>query len=250
LPASTLLVGGFTTLPILLGLGLVLASEWAGRRLGESPAARSRWALGTGLGLLLWLLLSGAAAASGVLRRFDAVPPPFAALLVAILAIGIVLACSRLGTRLIRGLPLAALVGYQVFRFPLELLMHRAYTEGLMPVQMSYSGRNFDILTGIGAGLLGLALLRWNVPRWMIWAWNLGGFVLLVNIVTVAILSTPLFRWFGDDRLNVFVTYWPFVWLPAIMVVAALMGHIVVLRKLRLEGGRGQNRQRPLRAKA
>jgi hypothetical protein len=236
LPASTVLIGGFTALPILLGLGLVLAGDWAGRQLGEDPATRRRWALGTALGVLLWLLLSGAAAASGVLRRFDAVPPPFAGLLLAILAIGIILPLSPLGTRLIRGLPLAALVGYQVFRFPLELLMHRAYTDGLMPVQMSYSGRNFDIITGIGAGLLGLALLRWSVPRWMIWACNLGGFVLLVNIVTVAVLSTPIFRWFGDDRLNVFVTYVPFVWLPAVMVTAALMGHILVLRKLRRAG--------------
>jgi hypothetical protein len=42
-----------------------------------------------------------------------------------------------------------------------------------------------------------------------------------------------VFRWFGDDRLNVFVTYPPFVWLPAILVPAALMGHILVWRRMR-----------------
>jgi hypothetical protein len=63
--------------------------------------------------------------------------------------------------------------------------------------------------------------------------WNVMGFVLLVNIVTVAIVSTPLFRWFGDARLNTFITYVPFVWLPAVLVTAALMGHILVWRKLR-----------------
>jgi hypothetical protein len=233
--ASSLLTGGFTALPTLLGLGLVLAGDWAGRRRDESAATRRRWAVGTGLGVLVWLLLSAAVAATGVLRRFDTVPPPFAGLVLAITAIGIIVPCSPLGTRLIRGLSLAALVSYQVFRFPLELLMHRAYTEGLMPVQMSYSGWNFDILTGISAGLLGLALLRRRVPRWVVWAWNVGGFALLVNIVTIAIVSTPLFGWFGDDRLNTFVTYPPFVWLPAVMVTAALMGHVLVLRKLRLE---------------
>ena len=146
---------------------------------------------------------------------------------------------SPLGTRLIRGLPLAALVGYQVFRFPLELLMHRAYVEGIMPEQMSYSGRNFDILTGISAGLLGLILLRSPVPRWVVHVWNVAGFALLVNIVTVALVSSPAFAWFGRDRLNVFVLYPPFVWLPAVMVLAALMGHILVWRKLRIgESGR------------
>jgi hypothetical protein len=38
---------------------------------------------------------------------------------------------------------------------------------------------------------------------------------------------------FGDDRLNVFVVYPPFVWLPAVLVLAALAGHLIILRALR-----------------
>ena len=143
--------------------------------------------------------------------------------------------CSPLGSLLVRGLPLWFLVGSQVFRFPLELLMHRAFTEGVMPEQMSYSGQNWDILTGISAGVLGWWLARRPVPRWVVGAWNLGGLVLLVNIVTVAVVSTPIFRWFGDDRLNTFVTFVPFVWLPTVLVTAALMGHVLVWRKLHAE---------------
>ena len=61
-----------------------------------------------------------------------------------------------------------------------------------------------------------------------------GGLLgLLLNILTVAVLSTPRFRYFGDDQLNVWVTYPPFVWLPAVMVVAALAGHLVVFRAVR-----------------
>ena len=231
--ASALVTGGFVVLPVLLSLGFLVAQDWAGRRLGESPATRRRWMIGTGLGTVVWLLLTAGVAATGVLRRFDIAPPPLAWVLLSVTALGILVPYSPLGTRLIRGLPLAALVGYQVFRFPLELLMHRAYIEGVMPVQMSYSGWNFDILTGIGAGLLGLALLRWDVPRVVVHIWNVAGFALLVNIVTIAVLSTPAFGWFGRDRLNVFVLYPPFVWLPAVMVTAALMGHLLVWRKLR-----------------
>jgi hypothetical protein len=63
-------------------------------------------------------------------------------------------------------------------------------------------------------------------------AWNVLGFALLVNIVAVAVLSTSLLRWFGDERLTLFVTYAPYVWLPTVLVVAPLMGHILVWRKL------------------
>lgn len=231
--ASPLVAWGFVALPLLVAAAFVAACEWAGRTLGQDVAARRRRALRVSAAVLGWLILTALAAGSGILRRFDSTPPPFAALIVAVLVLGIGVPCSSLGTLLVRGLPLWALVGSQVFRFPLELLMHRAYVEGMMPVQMSYSGWNYDVVTGISAGLFGLWLARGSAPRVIVGAWNVLGLLLLANIVTIAILSTPLFRWFGDDRLNTFVAYPPFVWLPAVLVTAALMGHILVWRRLR-----------------
>jgi hypothetical protein len=235
--ASAVVIGGFVILPLLVAAGFVLACEWAGRRLGEDAAARRRRLVRVGAGVLAWLLLTALVAGSGVLRRFDATPPPFLILALAVGVVGFIVSYSPLGARLVRGLPLWALVGFQVFRLPLELLMHRAYVEGVMPVQMSYSGQNFDILSGITAGILGVWLYRAQVPRWVVAAWNVFGFVLLLVIVAIAILSTPVFRSFGDERLNVFVTYPPFVWLPAILVMAALMGHVLVWRWLALTRG-------------
>jgi hypothetical protein len=230
--ASAFVTGAFVVLPLLVAAGFVLAFEWAGRRLGEDVARRRRRAVRVGVAVVTWLVVTALVAASGILRRFDIAPPPFALLVLAIVVIGIAVPCSSLGTLLVRGLPLWALIGFQVFRFPLELVMHRAYVEGLMPVQMSYSGQNYDIVSGITAGALGVWLALGHVPRWVVAVWNLLGLALLVNIVTVAILSAPVFAWFGHDRLNVFVTYPPFVWLPAILVPAALMGHVLVWRWL------------------
>jgi hypothetical protein len=226
---------GFVVLPLLVAAGFILACDAADRRLGERADVRHRRTMTIGVAVLAWLLLTTLLAASGVLRRFDAFPPPFAGLVLAVLALSIGVACSPLGTRLVRGLPLWVLVGFQVFRFPLELLMHEASVVGVMPVQMSYTGQNYDIVTGVTAGLLGWWLARRRVPYWIVGAWNVLGFALLVNIVTVAILSTPIFQWFGPDRLNTFVTHPPFVWLPAVLVTAALIGHLLVWRKLRLE---------------
>src|SRR5438093_1264700 len=109
-PASTFVTAGFIGFPLLLCAALVLGSDWAGRRLGESTRARVPWAIGG------------------------------------------------------------------------------------------------------GAGAAGLALHG--------------------NVVTVAGISTPLFRWFGDDKRNTWVTYPPFVWLPAVMVTAGLIGHLLVFRWL------------------
>jgi hypothetical protein len=120
----------------------------------------------------------------------------------------------------------------QAFRFPLELAMHDMYARGIMPVQMSYSGLNFDIVTGITALPVALLTATRRTGRLVVAAWNVLGLVLLVNVVTVAILATPRFRYFGEDHLNVWVTYPPFVWLPAVMVLAALAGHLLIFRAL------------------
>jgi hypothetical protein len=236
--ASAIVTAGFVILQLFVSVGFVLACEWAGRRLGAAAGARRRRATRLGAAVVAWLLLTALIAANGVLRRFDATPPPFVGLALAVGILGVAVPLSRLGTLLVRGLPLWFLIGFQVFRFPLELLMHRAYVEGVMPVQMSYSGRNYDIVTGITAGVLGLWLTRRPAPRWVVMSWNILGFVLLANIVTIAIVSTPVFGWFGRERLNTFVTYPPFVWLPAILVTAALMGHILVWRWLSETPGR------------
>ena len=119
----------------------------------------------------------------------------------------------------------AAIIGVQAFRFPLELVMHQAAISGLMPVQMSYSGRNFDILTGILAIPVALVALRSRPSRRIIIAWNVVGTLLLVNILTIAVASTPVFAAFGPDHLNTWVADAPYIFLPTVLVPAAVFGH-------------------------
>jgi hypothetical protein len=95
---------------------------------------------------------------------------------------------------------------------------------------MSYSGRNFDIVTGVTALVVAFLVLAGRAGRGLVVAWNVLGLFLVLNVVTIGILSTPRFRYFGDDRLNVWITYPPFVWLPAVMVLAAISGHLIIFR--------------------
>jgi hypothetical protein len=97
---------------------------------------------------------------------------------------------------------------------------------------MSYGGRNLDIITGCSAVLVAMLVAAGAANRWMVALWNTMGLGLLANIVGVAILSTPPFHYFGTDRLNVFITYPPFVWLPSMMVLAALTGHLLIAKAL------------------
>lgn len=183
-----------------------------------------------------WVLLWGALAAAGVFADFDARPPRFALALFGILAGAGAIAFSSLGNRLAR-LPLSWLVGFHGFRLPLELVMHEAAAEGTMPVQMSFSGHNFDIVTGITALLVAL-VLRKNEHRTLALAWNLLGSVLLLAIVLIAVSSLPIFSAYGSDAQNRWVAYFPFIYLPLLCVLGALAGHLVLFRKLLGESSR------------
>ena len=173
-------------------------------------------------------------AASASLARFDARPPALMLLLVTMVTLVVGLGLSKLGGRLARGLPLAALIGFQAFRLPLELVMHQAAREGLMPVQMSFAGWNFDIVTGASALVVAWLASRDRLPRWGAVAWNALGSTLLAVIVTIAVASTPLFAAFGSapEALNTWIAWPPYVWLPSILVAAALFGHVLLWRRL------------------
>jgi len=221
------------TMAIALAMLLVIGVHAAGRRLGESSTQRTRWTALTAVGAAAWLGATWAVAETGHLSRLDLWPPPFAVLPVAVVVLASLMAFTRFGTRLIDGLPLAALIGVQAFRLPLELLMHHAYREGVMPYQMSFSGWNFDIVTGLTAIPVAWAIHRGTGGRRLALAWNVLGALLLLNIVVIAIVSTPIVGLFGADNLNTWVMFPPFVWLPTVMVLMALTGHLLVARALR-----------------
>jgi len=216
---------------ILIPIGLVLLFAWGCAHVAP-PHQRGRIARLALLGGAAWMLLTWRVAESGVLRKWNATPPPFFGLIVAILAIAAAISWTPLGRRLAFGVPLWALVLVQSFRLPLELAMHRLATLGIMPEQMTFTGLNLDVVTGSLAPIVAWLLRSGRAGRPLAMAWNVVGSLLLVNVVTIAILSTPRFRFFGDARLNTFVTETPYVWLPAVMVLAALAGHLLIFRRL------------------
>jgi hypothetical protein len=229
----------FIVLPVLLVCVLVWGTAVAWRRSGTSISAARRASAVTAIATCAWMAATWMAAASGVLRQWQRNPPPFGVLVLLIIVLACVITYSSLGTRIVTTIPLWVLVLVQAFRLPLELAMHGMSERGIMPIQMTYTGLNFDIITGATAILVAMLVAARHAGRGMVAAWNIVGLALLLNVVTVAILATPRFRFFGDNHLNVWISYPPFVWLPAVMVLAALAGHLLIFRALVRSPGPG-----------
>lgn len=225
----TLGIGG---LAVIVASAFVLAYALAAGSSGGSAARARMRARST---MLLWMGLFALLAEKGVLARFDARPPPLALAMATFVIAGIALGLSRVGEQFARGVPLGWLVGAQAFRLPLELVMHQAARERVMPLEMSYEGYNFDIVTGASALVVAWLVASGRASRSLVLAWNVLGSVLLTVIVTVAVLASPMIRAFGDDpaHVNTWVAYFPFVWLGAVLVPSAAFGHVVIFRALR-----------------
>jgi hypothetical protein len=228
---------GISGIAAALALLFVFANRAAARRLGWAPAAVRRHTLVAAAGIAAWCAAQSALAAAGVLARFAARPPPLALFLAAVVVGALVFATSRFAAPLARGLPLAALVGYQAFRLPLELVLHEAARAGVMPSLLSFSGWNFDIVTGTLALPVAALVALGRAPRWLVPAWNALGLAALTMIAVIAIGTAPFVQAFGPEQVNAWVAYLPFVYLPGVMVAAALVGHVLVIRKLRRERG-------------
>ncbi|HKO49882.1 MAG TPA: hypothetical protein VJV79_19260 [Polyangiaceae bacterium] len=231
---STLVLFGIPALALLV-VALV--------GLGVLHLAGPRRALWFTLGSVLWLAFAAALGLTGFLTHFEGIPPRLLLLMGPMIALPIWLGCSRVGSAL-SAAPVALLVGFQGFRLPLELIMHQAAREGTMPAQMTYTGSNVDIVTGVSAIIVATLAACGLAPRWLLLTWNTLGSLLLVAILVIAVASLPTFAAFGSEpaQLNTWVAHFPFVWLPAGLVSAAILGHVLLWRRLwskRAESARG-----------
>jgi len=202
------------------------------------------WMVGRGKrGLMAGMLASvagimavtGVLACTGLMADQNAPLPPMAPMIVLVLLLALRGGMGPLGTHMKTEVSLVALIGLQMFRLPLELIMHNAANVGIMPQALSYSGYNFDIVTGIGALLLFVALkMGATVPAVVVWIWNLIGVYCLIAIVIIAIATSPMVHALGTEpqNLNTWVLYFPYIWLPVVLVTIAMISHIVITRKL------------------
>jgi hypothetical protein len=157
-------------------------------------------------------------------------PMPVVPLLFAsMLLFAVWFAYSKFGRALGNLISIPTLVGFQGFRVFLEFLLHHWSLIGTIPETMTWTGQNFDILSGVLAIVFIPIVIKG--PR-LAWIPSLIGFLLLLNVLRVVVMSSPFpFSWPLENPLQL-AMYWPYVLIGPLFVMPALVGHLILFRVL------------------
>ena len=183
--------------------------------------------------LVAWLLLLGILSMYGFFANFSQLPPRLSLALLGPLPFVLLFIRSRAGKTFLQTIQPQWLIYLQSFRILVELAIWLLVRNGLLPVQMSFEGRNFDILTGLLAFPVGyFCFVKKSWPPVAALVYNIAGLVLLLNVVTISTLSMPTpLRVFHNQPDTSVLTTFPFIYVPGLLVPLAYTLHILSLRQ-------------------
>ena len=123
--------------------------------------------------LLLWLGLFSNAVYLGLIS--PNIPKNIIMAFIASNLVAVMIGFSPVGRRISKNLSIKSLIAFQMFRLPLELILHSWVQQGTIPQTMTWTGYNFDIISGIIA-VTGYFLV--DRHHWVAWYVNIVGFAL------------------------------------------------------------------------
>ena len=186
------------------------------------------------IGIFIWMTVVGILGYFGFYRVQNTLPPRFVFLLAPGILFVIVYFFFTINNTISNEENLKWLTLIHTIRIPVEIVLYYFFIEGYIPDLMTFEGYNYDILSGLSAPIIYYAVF---VKRWIgekgLLLWNFICLGLLFNIVIIAVLSakTPI-QQLAFDQPNVGVTYFPFVWLPAVIVPIVFYAHIESIKTL------------------
>lgn len=184
--------------------------------------------------LVLWLVFQTVLGIKGFFTVTDTMPPRFVVLILPPLIMTIIIFLTTRGRAFVESLNFKALTILHAVRIPVEIVLFWLFLQKAMPQLMTIEGRNFDILSGLSAPIVYyFAFVKNKLGNKTLLAWNFICLAILLFTVTNAILSVPTpYQQLAFDQPSVAVLYFPFIWLPGIVVPLVYFSHLVCIRKL------------------
>jgi hypothetical protein len=179
----------------------------------------------------LYLIIIFALGSTGFFATVT-MPPRLAIIFIPIMATVILLVVSKISTSLnfLTLVPPATLVSIQAFRIAIEFGLTQFYADKIIPVELTFHGRNFDIAIGLLAiPIAYLLFTKQKLSTKLGIAFNILGLISFINITSIAVSSFPSpFRIYDTNYLP---TYFPGILITFLAPVACYF-HVLSLKQL------------------
>ncbi len=185
--------------------------------------------------IVVWSIMHSVLAYTGFYQITDTSPPRFALVLLPVTAL-VIYGLLTKQKRYFQKKKMRLSTFLHSVRLPVEIILFGLFTHEMIPELMTFEGRNYDIIVGITAPIIGLLYLKSKVSRQLLLLWNIIGLGFIFFILINGILSAELpFQQFGFEQPNRAINYFPFILLPATIVPLVIWTHLSDIINLRQE---------------
>jgi hypothetical protein len=183
--------------------------------------------------ITLWLVLQAIMGIAGFYENSQTTPPRLIFMLLPTIILMLFLFNSKRGKAFIDSLNLKYLTLLHSVRILVEIVLLQLFLSKAIPEDMTFEGRNFDILSGISALLIFyFGYVKKSIGHRIILFWNIICLMLVINVVMYGILSAPyILQQLNFDQPNIAVLHFPFVWLAGFVVPVVVFAHLVAIRR-------------------
>jgi hypothetical protein len=183
--------------------------------------------------IIAWSLIQSGLAYTNFYQVLDSTPPRFAFVMIPIGILFIFALLPKQINRMIEKRNSILSTFLHTIRIPMEIVLFYLFTYKMLPELMTFEGRNFDILVGLSAPIIGFMMIRQKISKQGLLIWNIIGLCFISFIFVNGLLSAELpFQQFGFDQPNRAVTFFPYILLPAVVVPIVMYTHITDIIKL------------------
>lgn len=183
--------------------------------------------------IVIWSVFQSILAFTGFYLNTDLIPPRFLFVLIPVLLFLIYGLTNKPKNWIIQNRRIEISTFLHTIRIPIEIVLFYLFTNKMIPELMTFEGRNFDIIAGITAPIIGFLWIKKIIGWKTLIIWNILALALVLFIFINGILSSELpIQMFGFEQPNKAINYFPFILLPATIVPIVIYTHITDIFKL------------------
>jgi hypothetical protein len=222
------------SLTILLAVFLILIVLRATTRLADLSNRHKNLPLSMTIFIAIWLIYLSILSYTEVLANFSMPPRVPLFVILPLMALMIFSLFKKTTSELLTITSVSWLIYLQGFRIILELIIWGAYSEGVVPLETTFEGYNFDIIVGLTAVPLAYYARHDKISTAILMVWNIAGLLILGNTVRFFLYAVYFPEYFGQSNALVSGDFLklPYLLIPGLFMPLAVYIHALSIKQL------------------